>query len=110
MPDFEEQKLGGASRSSKWPKVRAKFLKDKACAVCGGLKELQAHHILPFHKFPTLELDPTNLLALCEGNERMNCHLLFGHFGNFATKWNTRIVREAKKWQKRFGAKTMIEI
>jgi hypothetical protein len=70
-------------RSEHWPKVRKAFLAGKVCAVCGGKKKLEAHHMKPFHLVPELELDPTNLIALCEGNPDINCHLAIGHNFNF---------------------------
>ena len=64
-------------RSAKWPAVRAKFLKDHPyCTACGGLKQLEVHHIRPFHIEPAAELDPTNLVTLCE---KRGCHFAFGH-------------------------------
>lgn len=105
----EDAKLGGMQRSGKWPLVRRKFLAGKRCAVCGGKKNLQAHHIRPFHMFPELELDPKNLLPLCEGNLVMNCHLIFGHFGNFARKFNINIKRIAAQWLPKITSKSLIQ-
>jgi len=75
----------GARRSSKWPKVRNKYLKNyPKCRVCGATKLLRVHHKMPFHLFPKLELEPNNLVTLCETKKYgKNCHLLFGHLGNF---------------------------
>jgi 5-methylcytosine-specific restriction enzyme A len=70
-------------RSAQWPKLRKGFLKGKVCAACGGKKKLEAHHIKPFHLHPDLELDPSNLVALCEGNKDVNCHLVIGHSFDF---------------------------
>lgn len=68
-----------AGRSSKWPKVRAAHLKlNPACAACGTRSKLEVHHLVPFHLDPTRELDPTNLLTLCESSSH-NCHLIWGH-------------------------------
>lgn len=66
-------------RSSQWRRVRMEFLAGKVCAVCHGTKKLEAHHIIPVHVDPSRELDPTNLIPLCEGNRVVNCHLTFGH-------------------------------
>lgn len=76
-------KLGGAKRSPKWPEFKKEFAKThlKVCAVCGSPK-VQLHHLKPFHVFPELELDPDNLLWLCE-NTSANHHLQTGHLGNF---------------------------
>jgi 5-methylcytosine-specific restriction endonuclease McrA len=70
-------------RSSRWKKVRTEFLKGKRCAACGGVDYLEAHHIVPFHQDPSKELDPTNLIALCDRPGRSNCHLDIGHLGNW---------------------------
>lgn len=78
----EAQKTHGKKRSDKWPAVRKAFLKGKTCAVCGTNQKLEAHHVVPFHTDPARELDPANLLPLCEGPDR-DCHRLIGHLGNF---------------------------
>jgi 5-methylcytosine-specific restriction enzyme A len=94
----------GAARSSEWQSVRNDFLRGRSCAVCGGRRFLIAHHIVPFHLAPDLELDPTNLIALCEAKRYgINCHLLLGHLGNyqranpfveaFAAEWNHLLVQ-----------------
>lgn len=70
-------------RSPQWPKVRKAWLADHpACAACGCLKGVVPHHVRPFHLFPEFELDPTNLISLCE-TTTWNCHLRIGHGGNF---------------------------
>lgn len=65
-------------RSSKWSGVRTHFLYGRTCAACGGGKNLEAHHIRPFHLYPGLELDEGNLLCLCEYPSH-NCHIRVGH-------------------------------
>ncbi len=73
-----------AKRSPKWAAVRAAHLKRfPTCAACGSTKNLECHHLWPFHLYPSLELSPENLLTLCEG-DTCNCHLVFGHAG----RWN----------------------
>lgn len=86
-------------RSTKWPTFRKNFLKGKSCAVCGGTKKLEAHHIIPFHINPSLELDETNLIALCEGNKNINCHLVIGHKQNFK-KFNANVKKDSKRLKK----------
>lgn len=62
-------------RSSRWPKVRSEFVRlHPVCAACGGGKELNVHHIEPFHRNPELELDPDNLITLCREH-----HFFVGH-------------------------------
>lgn len=89
----------GTLRSSKWPAVRKQHLATHPCCVlCGGTAKLEVHHIRPFHLHPELELDPTNFVTLCEaGKEGVNCHLLFGHLGNFKS-FNTTVLEDAAAW------------
>jgi hypothetical protein len=86
-------------RSSKWPEVRAKHLQaHPTCAVCGGKEKLEVHHKLPFHLTPALELDPENLITLCESNKGgVNCHLFFGHLGNFRS-YNASVEQDVTGW------------
>lgn len=94
----------GQRRSSQWRSVRDEFIRGKSCACCGGRRFLIAHHIVPFHLSPILELDPTNLIVLCEAKRYgINCHLLLGHLGNWqranpfvaadAAYWNHMLIR-----------------
>lgn len=70
-------------RSSEWRKVRNDHLKiEPICQWCGGKRKLEVHHIEPFHENVSRELDPTNLITLCEAKGLM-CHLHKGHNGNF---------------------------
>jgi hypothetical protein len=74
--------VAGRPRSPLWPAVRKHFLNGKVCIACGRRDGLNAHHAQPYHLFPDRELDPTNLVALCEGPT--SCHFLCGHG---ATGW-----------------------
>ncbi len=95
----------GATRSPQWPGVRAAHLKkEPACKLCGSTKSLQVHHIRPFHIHPELELDDTNLITLCTGNNTINCHVRFGHLDNFKDKWNPNIREDCVMWKARFDA------
>lgn len=70
----------GASRSPRWRKVRAQHLKNNPrCIACGHKKNLEVHHIKPFHLFPELELEPSNLITLGAKCPSGNHHYLFGH-------------------------------
>lgn len=86
-------------RSSKWTKVRKEHLKkNPRCAACNGINKLNVHHIKPYHLFPELELDPNNLITLCESGEKgLNCHLLMGHLGDYK-KINNNVVNDSKIW------------
>ena len=92
-------------RSPLWAKVRAEHLvRNPFCAVCGGTKNLDTHHILPFHEFPELELDTYNLITLCESkNLGVTCHLFFGHLGNYR-KINKMVVIDAIQWREKLNA------
>lgn len=105
---IERQKTRGQKRSSMWPAVRKEHLRAHgSCAVCGGKRQLNVHHVIPFHLEPERELDANNLITLCEGNATINCHLRFGHWGHYAKKHNPYIREDAQTWAKRFAAKKM---
>ena len=94
---IEKLKTHGKKRSDKWPKVRKAHIKNHpACEVCGDKKSPQVHHVRPFHLHPELELEDSNLITLCEGEER-NCHRLFGHLENWKSV-NKDVRRDAKIW------------
>jgi len=97
-------KLSG--RSSEWRKIRDAHIKSNpTCAVCGGTKKLNVHHIQPFHMHPELELDPTNLITLCTTEKHgLNCHLLMGHLGNFK-RVNPDSVTDAAIWNEKLRIK-----
>ena len=94
-------RLGGR-RSPQWFSLRKWFLEGKICAVCGKTDRLEAHHIEPFHINPSRELDPKNLIALCEGMKSVNCHLWFGHLGDYRG-CNPDVVSDASVWNKKMG-------
>lgn len=81
-------------RSSRWAKVRAEFLKENGrCAACGTDKDLEVHHIIPYHLDPTTELEYTNLITLCG----KRCHFIFGHLCDWKS-WNTDVIEDCKKY------------
>lgn len=86
--------LFAKDRSREWSKVRNQYLKQhSACEVCGSKKDVQVHHIKPFHSHPELELDPSNLITLCVSKYwGFSCHLAVGHGGNW--KWENPFVWE----------------
>ena len=94
----------GGKRSSQWPKIRAKhLLRESRCMVCGTSKKLNVHHCLPYHLRPDLELDPSNLITLCESTDG-GCHLMFGHLGSF-TSWNPSVRGDAEMWFRKIVAR-----
>lgn len=89
----------GHLRSSRWPKVRAQHLTEHpTCAVCNSTTKIEVHHITPFHLDPSKELDTNNLITLCETKANgINCHLAFGHLGNYKYV-NKTVITDAKHW------------
>ena len=87
-------------RSHLWPMVRAAHLeRQPVCQACGAKKRLEVHHILPFHMAPDRELEPSNLLTLCEGLA-VNCHFLYGHLRNWKA-WNPMVKLDAAIWREK---------
>lgn len=87
-----------SNRSSKWGEVRKNHLKENPyCIVCGGTRKLEVHHIKPFHLYPELELEPSNLVTLCEdASYGIICHLFIGHMGSYRFQ-NPNVLEDAKK-------------
>jgi 5-methylcytosine-specific restriction protein A len=72
--------VAGKPRSGRWPKVMASHLaKHPTCAACGSKRDLNVHHIKPYHLAPSLELDPENLITLCRTH-----HISIGHLDTWA--------------------------
>lgn len=81
-------------RSPRWHALeKAHLQKEWWCRGCGGLTDLQVHHVLPVHLFGSKELDPENLITLCMDPAR-ECHLRMGHLGNWS-KYNPEIRDQA---------------
>lgn len=98
--DIEKQKTHGKERSKDWPKARREFLKNNPiCSVCERKTKLNVHHIKPFHLHPELELDPNNFTTLCENDKGgVNCHLHYGHLGNFKS-FNVDVIKNSEEWR-----------
>ena len=97
-------------RSSEWRHVEKDHLaKEPACQWCGATVHLQVHHIKPFHLAPELELDPDNLITLCEEGGYLNCHLIHGHVGSFKN-FNPAIREQCDQHRKGPDAKILEEI
>src|SRR6185312_2603434 len=96
----------GLARSPHWPHVEKAFRKAHphcvACAPDASDHAVQVHHRAPFHYVvslgrPDLELDPRNLVSLCEteeGKPAEDHHLLIGHLGNFRAG-NLEVLEDA---------------
>lgn len=101
---YQGKAPAGNLRSNHWPTVRKHHLeKHSTCAVCNSTIQLEVHHIVPFARDPSKELDPTNLITLCENsNDGVICHLLFGHLGNYQYL-NPSVVEDARIWNEKFN-------
>lgn len=86
----------GSIRDNRWPGVRKLYLKDHpVCEACGKKDKLTVHHKHPFFLFPSDELNPENLITLCEG-KIMNCHFVFGHCFLTWKCYNPNVVEDVK--------------
>jgi 5-methylcytosine-specific restriction endonuclease McrA len=89
MFDFFRRKIRFAVRSPEWKEIRKLHLQNQdECQACGKKSSLEVHHIIPVHVDKHLELDPSNLLTLCD-----RCHLVFGHLSNYRS-WNKNVVED----------------
>ena len=86
-----------SERSDEWPRVRAEYLRaHPSCAACGRERDpraMEVHHRLPFHLDPARELDPANLITLCQ-HRSCNCHLVFGHLLSYRS-YNADVEADA---------------
>jgi len=62
---------------------------------------MQVHHIKPFKLYPELELDPDNLLTLCNKTE---CHQEKGHCGYYRS-WNEKVVEDCEMWLEKYRSR-----
>ncbi len=83
------------ARSPEWPKVERAYRKlHPTCECCGSKLRLNVHHKKPFHLYPDLELDPTNLITLCM-DPKKECHLKIGHGDDFKD-YNPNVVLDVE--------------
>lgn len=76
FPDVDGPTFGEA-RSPQWQTVRNNYIaKHPKCEACGTTKDLNCHHVIPFHttQGKRLELDESNLITLCREH-----HFTIGH-------------------------------
>ncbi len=88
----------GTARSPQWSRVEKEHLmREPACVACGYRGHgLQVHHVKPFHLHPNLELDPRNLITLCEVKGRDH-HLLLGHLDELES-YNVNVREDVKRY------------
>lgn len=97
-----------SKRSSHWETVRKHWLEhNNECAACGVKNDLQVHHVKPFHLDPSLELNFTNFITLCEKKGGFECHLHVGHHGNFKSE-NPNVREEAAVNRKGHGLADLV--
>lgn len=96
-----EQMMESAPRHKDWARLSKLYLIGKTCLVCGGKFRLVAHHKIPFHERPDLEMDETNWAPLCEARPSMNCHISLGHYGNW-TLSNPDVVEMCRVYNEGF--------
>lgn len=87
-------------RSPRWPAIRQAWLRlHPECAACGQRDRVEVHHVDPVHVRPDRELDPTNLITLCEdGPGHTDCHLILGHCGHWSA-WNPTVRADADRFR-----------
>jgi hypothetical protein len=84
-------------RSGQWPRVRREHLEQEpSCIACGRSRELEVHHVQPYHEHPELELDSQNLVSLCADP----CHFVFGHLLNWRRS-NPHVREDAARYRER---------
>lgn len=95
----------GRPRSPEWPRVEQEHrLREPACVACGYRgRHIQVHHIKPFHLHPQLELDPDNLITLCQARGREH-HLLLGHLDSWES-YNEHVRHDAKHFYRKSAAR-----
>lgn len=82
------------ARSPHWPACRAAHLHvEPECQCCGTAAKVEVHHVRPYHLFPAIELDDSNLITLCD-----RCHLFVGHLGLWRS-WNALVRTDASRWR-----------
>jgi 5-methylcytosine-specific restriction endonuclease McrA len=96
----QAEHIAELARSPEWREVRNKHIQANGeCIACGSRDELQVHHVLPFRLWPEHELDPGNLVTLCQ-----RCHIVFGHLGN-TRAFNPLVRQDAARYLARVKAR-----
>jgi 5-methylcytosine-specific restriction protein A len=82
-------------RSPSWNKTRKEHLANfPECAACGRKDDLEVHHIVPYHVDSSRELDPNNLITLCD----KYCHFIFGHLMDWKS-WNVNVLEDSNTYR-----------
>lgn len=89
--------MTGKPRSPQWRHFRERFLTVNClCEGCGTGANLEAHHLIPYSQEPDLELEWSNLLAMCR-----ECHFQIGHLRDWGLV-NPHAREDAKVYRERF--------
>jgi 5-methylcytosine-specific restriction protein A len=81
MPDLIYM---GVPRSPHWPAARKLHLRTSpTCTGCGTKHDLEVHHDKPYHLYPELELEQSNMVTVCRW-----CHFVLCHDNN----WSNYVV------------------
>lgn len=73
-------------REYQWEKVAHAHLKiEGSCQCCTVVRELEVHHVIPWHVDESLRFLESNLITLCRP-----CHYRFGHWMKW-TSYNPEI-------------------
>lgn len=84
----------GQQRSSNWPAFLREHLRGKVCCVCGATDGLTLHHVVPVSVDASRELDPTNVVPICDDSSTKRCHIMIGHLGDWR-RWNPDVRQHA---------------
>lgn len=77
---------------ARWRAVRNAYVRlHPRCALCGHGKQLQVHHIVPWHVDESLRYHADNLVTLCQP-----CHFRYGHGLNW--KRHNMWITELADW------------
>jgi 5-methylcytosine-specific restriction endonuclease McrA len=97
----------GEPRSGKWRSLRNSYLAEHpTCEACGTKENLEVHHVLPFSKHPSRELDRTNLIALCRRDHFALGHDPDGPDGPLKPDWrkeNPNVRADAERMRKKLN-------
>jgi len=85
------------NREKRW--VRAVKKRDKFCFICGGDKELKAHHLESFDIHPELRYDLKNGIVLCSKHHK-EFHKKYGYGKNTKKQFEEFITEKIESIEK----------
>jgi len=69
------------------------------CEICGSIKDLHVHHIIPQKIEPYFSLDPDNGIVFC-GPKSNNCHNKYGHKNDCSSGYLSTLICQSKRRNK----------